>query len=185
MSLKRQLLRITREAYLEGERSAEVRHEFVDGEVHAMVGGTLAHNRIAGRLHLALSLHLRNGPCQTYMSDVKVRVAAANAFYYPDLLVVCGPHDLRAVFVDDPCLIIEILSPATEAIDRRETFWAYQKLPSLREYGLVDQSQQQVDVFRPREDGEWELETYGAGDTLVLESVGLHLPLAELYAGIL
>jgi Uma2 family endonuclease len=185
MSLTRKLPTVSVDEYLVGEQTAAIRHEYVNGHVYAMVGSTLAHNRIASNLAGALRVHLKGGPCQVYMSDIKVRVEAANAFYYPDLLVVCGTRDLQAVFVDDPCLIVEILSSSTEAVDRREKYAAYQKLPSLREYVLVAQDTMNVEMFRRQQDADWAVEICSAGDTLRFESVGLGVPIAEVYEGVL
>lgn len=184
MSVIQKLERLNPKDYLEREKNSLLRHEYVDGEVYAMVGGSLAHNRIANNLNLALSAHLRGTPCRVYIADVKVRVDAANAFYYPDVMVTCAPQNLKAYFITDPCLIIEILSPSTEATDRREKFLAYQKLASLKEYALVAQDRPQVEIFRRIDSGEWEVESYRQDETASFRSVDFSLSIAAVYEGL-
>jgi len=134
---------ISEEEYLHLEARSPVRHEYVSGEVFAMTGGTLRHNAIAVNLVAALRAHLRNTPCRVFINDVSVRVAKANAYYYPDLLVSCGREaqalDLESGEVEDAALIIEVLSEGTEATDRREKLLAYRTLASLSEYALISQ----------------------------------------------
>jgi len=174
------------EDYLAGEQIAEIRHEYVAGQVFAMVGATRAHNVVALNIAAFLRRHLRGTPCTAYISDMKVRVEAADAFYYPDVVVSCEPLVPTATFLREPLLIVEVLSPSTETIDRREKRLNYQKLASLREYVLVAPDVVRVEVFRRRGEGFGELDVYEAGDeAVVLESVDVRLPLAEVYAEVL
>ncbi|HEB78796.1 MAG TPA: Uma2 family endonuclease [Methylothermaceae bacterium] len=171
--------------YLAGEEIAEVRHEYVAGQVFAMVGATRGHNLVAGNVFAFLRRHLRGSPCSTYMSDMKVRIEAADAFYYPDVMVSCEVLPLDAVYLEQPILIVEVLSPSTENIDRREKWLNYQKLSSLREYVLVSPDALQVEVYR-QGDGFTGLDCYDATDEAVtLTSVDARMPLAEIYAGVL
>ncbi|CAK0766489.1 Uma2 family endonuclease [Gammaproteobacteria bacterium] len=173
--------------YLAFEQQSSSRHEYLAGEIYAMTGGTLRHNRIIGNLHLALSLILRGKPCQIFFTDVKLRIAATKAYYYPDILVTCSSDRLNladdAQSVDAPILLVEVLSPTTETVDRREKLAAYRQIPSLQEYVLVRQDVPRVEVFRRQGDIGWIVMNHGPGDTLEWTSVGLSLPIANLYEG--
>lgn len=173
--------RVSVEAYLEGEKRARVKHEYVAGRVFAMVGVSLAHNRITLNIASALRTHLAGGPCEVYIADVKVRVEAADAFYYPDAVVTCRPAEEDPYYLRHPCLVVEVLSPATEAIDRREKWLAYQRLESLQEYVLVAQVHREVVVHRRDPDGEWSVDTYTGAERLRLESVDGELDLDTVY----
>lgn len=169
--------------YLESEKTATVKHEYVDGQVYAMAGVSRRHNEIA--LNIATACRAaarRKGGCATYMADVKVHVAARNSYYYPDVVVSCAAEG-HSHLVERPCLIVEVLSPQTEAIDRREKRVAYQSIASLREYVLVEQSQAAVLVCRRDGDG-WIEETLEAGDSMRLDCLDLDLPLADIYDGV-
>lgn len=170
------------EQYLETERDGEQRHEYLNGEIIAMTGGSLAHNLITGNLFSALRAHLRGTPCRAYVNDVKVRVEAANCFFYPDVLVSCLETTRldNCYFVNDAQLIVEVLSPSTRQRDREFKRFAYQQLPGLREYLLVAQDRRQVVVYHRLPDG-WEQLTYSAGETVKLDGIGLALPLSQIY----
>lgn len=177
---------LTPDTYLEWEARQPVRNEYVAGEIFAMVGTTQRHNVVEINLCMALRQHLRGRPCQVFVEAIKLRVAKANAYYYPDLMVSCGEHRHAAgagQVVDDPTLIVEILSPSSEATDRREKLAAYRSLPTLEEYLIVDQERQQAEVYRRRGDIGWTHLIFETGDTLELASLGLSLPLAALYEG--
>lgn len=177
---------LTPDAYLEWEARQPARHEYVAGEIFAMVGTTQRHNLIEGSLYMALRQHLRGRPCQVFVEAIKLRVAKANAYYYPDVMVACGEHRHVAgdgQVVDDPIIVVEILSPSSEATDRREKLAAYRSLPTLEEYLIVDQERQQAELYRRRGDIGWTHLIFEAGDTLELASIGLDLPLAALYEG--
>lgn len=177
---------LTPDAYLEWEARQPVRHEYVAGEIFAMVGTTLRHNAIEVNLCVALHQHPRGRPCQVFVEAIKLRVAKANAYYYPDVMVSCGEHRREAgagQVVDDPTLVVEILSPSSEATDRREKLAAYRSLPTLEEYLIVDQEQRRAELYRRQGDIGWIHLVCEAGDTLELASIGLELPLAALYQG--
>ncbi len=152
-----------------------------------MSGSSKEHNRITLNIASILSSHLRGGSCSVYMSDMKVRIQstnktkAADLFYYPDVVVTCDPQDQDRFFVNYPCLIIEVLSPSTEAIDKREKRINYQALDSLQEYVLVSQDQIQVEIYRKDIQGNWSVQTLGKGDDLKLKSVGLTLTMTDIY----
>jgi len=177
MSVKTQLKFLSVEDYLEGEQHSDIRHEYVAGQAYAMTGASRHHNLISVALCAALHNHLRGGPCRVYMADLKVRVE--DMFFYPDLLVSCtaSGHDY---YETAPVLVVEVLSPSTEARDRMEKRLTYQRLPSLKEYVLMSQEAMRIEVFRRTEEG-WEVELFNEHDVLRLESVGLTVPVTEIY----
>jgi Uma2 family endonuclease len=182
---------LTVEKYLKAEESSEIRHEYIAGQVFAMSGGSKEHNRITLNIASILRSHLRGSSCSVYMSDMKVRIQSTNKtkpadlFYYPDLVVTCNPQDQDRFFVNYPCLIIEVLSPSTEAIDKREKRINYQALDSLQEYVLVSQDQIQVEIYRKDAQGNWSVQTLDKGDDLQLKSVGLTLTMTEIYEDVI
>lgn len=173
--------RLSADAYLSGELKSDIRHEYVDGEVYAMAGAGESHNLIALNVAARLRGLVRGGPCRVFISDMKLRVAAWNAFYYPDVMVVCDAADAQAYYKESPSLIVEVLSNSTESIDRREKLLTYRTLASLREYVLIAQDRRRVEVHRRADDGLWQLETLEEGDRLHLECVGATLSLDEVY----
>ena len=173
---------MTFEEYLELEANSKVRHEYLAGEVFAMCGVTPRHNRIASRLHGAFRDHLKGGPCESYMSDVavKLRMSRDDYAYYPDVMVVCGRETSEERYFTDPKLIVEVLSPSTAAVDRHEKRIAYRRIPALEEYVIVAQDAVEVTAFR-REDG-WEPMILGSLDSVLeLLSIDLRVPLARIY----
>lgn len=168
MALVEKLHPITIKEYLEGEKTSDVRHEYVAGAVYAMVGASGLHNLLTLAIAASLRQHLRGSPCHVFMSDMKVRVE--DAFYYPDVVVVCGTIDVGASYQTVPTLVVEVLSESTEARDRLEKRLAYQSLESLKEYVLVTQDKMRVEIYRRVEDG-WQLETYSYGDRVRFASI--------------
>src|SRR5687767_4172140 len=134
-----QIRKLTIDEYLELEKRSDVRHEYVDGLIFAMHGESQGNNLIAGNLYVALRNHLRRRGCRTYSHAVKVRVSDLDIYYYPDLVVSCDRRDRDGYVVNHPSLIIEVLSPTTEGVDRREKRFNYARIPSLQEYVLVSQ----------------------------------------------
>jgi Uma2 family endonuclease len=129
---------LTVEEYLQLEESATVRHEYVGGEIFAMVGATKRQNRIVGNIFARLWGVARGGDCRVYSEGVKLRVAE-DVIYYPDVMVACGPEGEDPLVEDDPCLVVEVVSPRTETTDRREKLAAYKRMPGLRAYLIVAQ----------------------------------------------
>jgi Uma2 family endonuclease len=171
--------------YLRREEASEVRHEYVGGEVHAMVGGTLRHNRIAGNIYRLLTQRLEGTPCQVFMEGVKLHVQAADAVYYPDVLVYCGSNvadDTKVL--QDAALVVEVLSDSTMEIDRREKLAAYRKLPALRGYWIVSQTERRVEVHARDGTGQWRAADYGRGDAVPAAWLdGDAFEVAGFYAG--
>ena len=168
--------------YLAWESTQLDRHEYLDGEVFAMAGADDRHVTVAGNCYMALRQHLSGSPCRTYMSDMRLQVAAANSYFYPDVLVTCSALDQASPLVKtEPKLIIEVLSPSTAAYDRGLKFSHYRSLPSLEEFALIDLDSRTADVFRKREDGLWVLHPFAQGEPIRLESVGLAMTAAQLF----
>lgn len=175
------LVYLSVEDYLHFEEQGETRHEYLDGQIYAMAGTTRRHNTIT--LNIAARLHdrVRGTPCRIYMTHVKVRIPFGNAFYYPDVLVGCEPGDDHELYLTQPCLIVEVLSPSTENIDRREKLFAYRTLPSLREYVLIACEGRKVEVFRREVGSDWSLTTLEADDPLYLACLDATLSLNDIY----
>jgi Uma2 family endonuclease len=182
-----QISRMTPQEYLDWESHQQIRHEYIDGEVFAMAGGTRSHNRIAGNLFTALDSYLQPKGCEIYFADVKVQLSKSSAYHYPDLVVTCDRRDLEAKnreseqFIQFPSLIFEVLSPSTEAYDRGGKFVQYRKLETLQEYVLIQSEQIGVECFRKNAEGLWVLYPYEAGETITFESIGFSLSVIDLY----
>jgi Uma2 family endonuclease len=168
--------------YLAREERSQVKHEYVDGEIYAMSGGSRRHHLLMGNLFW----HARNsaGDCQVFMAGMMLRIDARNSFYYPDVMACCDPGDDAERCVTAPCFVIEVLSPSTASVDRREKRLAYLTLKSLDEYVIVDQDRMRIDVYRG-ERGPWASQLLDQpDDVLELTCIGLRLPLEDVYAGV-
>jgi Uma2 family endonuclease len=174
---------ISPDDYLEGERSAEVRHEYVDGHVYAMAGASDDHNRIAGNIFRELGNALRSHQCEPFINDMKVKIppAFADVYYYPDVLVACDPTDNARYFRERPTVIIEVLSPETERTDRREKAIAYRQIPTVEAYVLVEQERMAATILRRTEPG-WQSDVIeGRGSIVRLPGIGVEIPLQHIY----
>jgi Uma2 family endonuclease len=171
------------EDYLEGEQSSFERHEYLAGHVYAMTGGSQNHNRVTVNLTLLMGPYLRGSGCQLFASEMKVFIADLETFYYPDLAVTCQAETASDYYIEHPCLIIEVLSPSTERQDRAEKRFNYRQLASLQEFVLVDPRTPWVQIDQ-RQSPSWETEQLTEPGTLRLQSLGLDLPLAEIYEGV-
>jgi Uma2 family endonuclease len=178
MSVVQKNVLVSVEEYLEAEQHAQIKHEYVHGRVYAMVGASRRHNKLTLALASALRSHLRDTGCEVLASGVKVRIG--DVFYYPDVQVTCSTTDTDPYFSTEPVLIIEVLSPSTEAADRLDKRLSYQSLANLAEYVLVSQERPQGQVYR-RAGATWDLETYGEDDTVRLVSVDFSMPVTEIY----
>jgi Uma2 family endonuclease len=176
MAVVNKLRQVTVEEYLKSEETAAVKHEYVDGRVFAMTGANRRHNIITGNIFTVLHGFLDGTPCRPFMEAMKARVKAANCFYYPDVMVACDRNDDESVYTEEPVLIIEVLSPSTAAVDRREKLTNYLKIATLREYLIVHQRRKRVECYRKGDDGNWTMTEYSAGEQLTLRS----LPKGEL-----
>ena len=165
------LTQLSEQDYLEGEETSQIRHEYVAGEVFAMAGGSKAHNIISGNVFALLRATQHGSGCQTFIADMRVRIIKQSSYYYPDVVVTWAPDDLAGDAPKDhiecPGLIVEVLSPSTEAIDHREKMLAYRHIDSLREYVLIDQERRWIEVYRRAGSG-WVADLYSPGDRISL-----------------
>jgi Uma2 family endonuclease len=176
----------TAEDYLAWEPAQRDRHEYLGGEVFAMAGADDRHVTVAGNFYMALRQHLSGSPCRTYMSDMRLHVAAANSYFYPDVLVTCSALDAASALVKtEPKLIIEVLSPSTAAYDRGLKFSIYRSLASLEEYVLIDLDTRSTDCYRKGADGLWVLHPFTRNESVGLASVALELSPQQLFADVL
>lgn len=168
--------------YLILEENSPLKHEYMDGQAYAMAGASDAHVTISLNFASALRHHVRGTGCRVYMSDMKVSIETADIFYYPDIIVTCDARDRELNnYKKYPCLIVEVLSPSTEAFDRGDKFYNYQQLETLKEYVLISQKRQRLDCFRRDQEGRWLLQFYFPGNELYLESVDFRTRLDPLY----
>ena len=176
---------LTLEEYLEIERKAEYKSEYCDGEMFAMAGAGEDHNQLVMNLAIGLGSQFRSRPCRVYSNDMRVRVDATGLYTYSDVVVVCGERrylDDRRDTLLNPSLLVEVLSPSTEAYDRGRKFESYRSIESLSEYLLVASDRVHVDLYTRRPDGRWLLTSASRlEDSLDLESIGCRLALADLY----
>jgi len=172
---------ITYNEYLAWEATQEIRHEYFNGEVVAMAGGTRNHNRISLNFSKILDNALANCQCEVYIADVKVQVEPNKKYFYPDVVVTCDERDNAPQLVLFPCLIIEVLSPSTEAYDRGFKFAQYRNCESLQEYVLVQAEQPMVEIFQRDRNGIWLFSEYGLSDRLFLKSINVEIVVSDLY----
>ena len=168
------------EAYLEFEERSPLKHEYVAGEAYAMSGVTTRHNLI----NLNITWHLRTAArahgCRVFAADVKLR-AAADRVYYPDVILACGKAAHVDLIVEEPVLVVEVTSPSTRATDRREKLAAYQHIPSLRMYLIVDQRRRHVFVYRRDAAGDWLREEVTGDGAIAIPTLGTQLGMDEIY----
>ena len=178
----------TVEDYLTLERSASYKSEFRDGQIYAMTGASRKHNLVSGNIYRELSMQLKKRSCEAYINDMRVKATEALSYYYPDVAVVCGTPQFEDAQVDtllNPTLLIEVLTPSTEAYDRGKKFAHYRKIASLREYLLVAQDQPNIERYVRRGDV-WILsEVMGIDTSIILECIECALSLREVYDKVL
>ncbi|MCX7099659.1 MAG: Uma2 family endonuclease [Methylococcales bacterium] len=177
MSAVRSECFISMDDYLSGELLADRKHEYVDGAIYAMAGASKNHQSIADNVLVGIHQHLRGTPCRPYGADIKVK--AGQQFFYPDVMVVCEDKTNNPYYTESPILVVEVLSKATRRNDQTIKRAAYQALPSVREYVLIEQDFVDVEICR-RSSG-WVSNHYYLGDEAWLESIGLHLAVSEIY----
>ncbi|MGB3681412.1 MAG: Uma2 family endonuclease [Rubrobacteraceae bacterium] len=172
------------EEYLEFEESSAVKHEYVGGMIFALAGASDRHNRIAGNIFAALREAARGGPCRVYISDMRLQVD--DVFYYPDVMVACEPPaSENPTSRHDPCLLVEVLSPSTEATDRREKLMVYRQIPNVKAYLIVDQDRRRVERHFRDEAGLWHrADLVDEGNVPVPCPPNAELTLAEIYEGL-
>jgi len=181
--------RVSIREYIEVERRTGVKHEYLDGFIRAMSGGSLNHSRITVNLTTFLSniIEEKKKSCSVFNSDAKVYVEKANSFVYPDVTVVCGDIEIgeHEESIANPILIVEVLSKSTGAYDRGEKFRKYRSLPSFKEYVLIDQDQPIVDTMYRKDSSYWRMScTIGLEKSVKLYSLDIEVPMAAIYKNI-
>ncbi len=183
MGLSKLRTKISLEAYLEGEKVSKIRHEFINGEVYTMAGASDRHHRISMNIAKKLDDHLEDADCEVFTVDVKLK-ADANDFYYPDIFVACDESPESSFYREEPVLIVEVLSPTTRQIDRREKLKVYQNIPSVQEYLIIEQEKIHIELHRRQPDGTWLTHFYNKSDRdeiIEFQSVGMDITLDEIY----
>ncbi len=174
--------------YLDQERQAEYRSEYWDGEIVGMAGASRSHNRITRNLTRWLTALLEGSGCEAFATETRVRVQECSAYFYPDMLIVCGDIQADEADVDtilNPTVLMEVLSPSTEAVDRGKKLTCYRTLPSLQTYVLIAQDTPRIDLYERQTDDRWMLSTLtGLNGRLVLEAVAVTLPLMDIYRNV-
>ena len=169
---------ISEAEYLAGEKIAEIKHEYIDGEVFAMAGASASHNRISLNVARKFGNHLEGKPCQPYISDMKVKVGTK--YFYPDVLVDCSGLNDDSHVTQSPTLIVEVLSKSTRRTDETIKRIAYTQINTLLEYVLIEQDFVDIEVIRRRNG--WQSEHFYLGDSVTFEAIGLTLTVEEVYA---
>lgn len=178
------------EEYLELERDADVRHEYDEGEILAMSGGSLEQSIIAANVIREAGNALKGKPCRVADSNLRVRIARRNRYLYPDALIFCGPpqfdpQDVKRHTILNPRVVVEVLSPSTEAYDRGDKFAQYRLIDSFEEYVLISQDKPNVESWLRQPDGAWSIAIHAALDGVAaIRCLGVDIPMAEIYAGV-
>jgi Uma2 family endonuclease len=185
VALKDNVPRFTPEEYFAWEEQQLHRHEYIDGEVYAMSGGTINHGDIAGNFLALLKSHMRGSGCKILNSDCRVNIVESNNYTYPDLSVTCDERDKTTPqYIKYPCLVVEVLSPSTEAYDRGNKFKLYRRNPCLKDYILVDSTKMAIDLYRKDDSGNWYIINYETGESIDLQSVNLTFSIEQVYEDI-
>lgn len=175
------------EDYLAFERASDEKHEYADGDIFAMSGGTMAHSLIAMNMGGELRNALAGRPCRVLSSDMRVKLVPGPRYVYPDVSVVCGAPLLEDGIGDtllNPAIAVEVLSESSEAYDRGDKFVRYRALPSLQEYVLVSQKEARVEVYSRQADDAWVLRTYGPSQTADLPTARCSVEVDRVYLGV-
>ncbi len=176
---------LTPEEYFIWEEQQQEKHEYIDGQVYAMSGGSKNHSLIAVRVITLLANHLEGSGCETGNSDLRVNIVETNNYTYPDASVTCDDRDKTTTqYITYPCLIVEVLSDSTEAYDRGGKFRMYRQNPVLKDYLLVSSTRMEIDLYHKNDAGEWVIINYQAGDTVELKSINLSFPIEQVYRGL-
>ncbi|MDD2759558.1 MAG: Uma2 family endonuclease [Methylomonas sp.] len=168
---------ISEEEYLQGELYSDVKHELIDGEVYAMAGVSKNHDRIAVNISRLLGNFLLNSPCEPFSTDMKVKVG--RNFFYPDAMVVCNDQTDNEYYTESPTILVEVLSKSTRRTDETIKRTAYQAIPTLQEFILIEQDFVDVEVCR-RNEG-WLPQHYFLGDQFTLDSIGFSVSVEDIY----
>lgn len=176
--------RMTSEEYLAFERASEQKHEYADGEIFPVSGGTREHSLIGQNLARELGNALLERPCEVHGSDMRIKVVATGRYFYPDVSVVCGEprfEDEARDTVLNPKVIVEVLSDSTERYDRGDKFASYRTIESLKDYVLASQTRPLIEHYQRSPDGTWVFRALGPGERLVLASLGCEVAVDRAY----
>lgn len=177
--------RYTPQEYLELERAAEFKSEYLGGYIYAMAGGSPEHNTVLSNTHIEVGSQLKSTGCRTYVTEQKICIPSEELYTYPDVSIVCGEplfHEEHRDVLTNPKVIIEVLSPSTEDYDRGRKFTRYQEIASLTDYILISQDRPRIDHCERKGEGQWLISTYIGLDTEVhIESIGCVLRMREIY----
>lgn len=184
VALRETYSRMTPEEFLAWEKTQEIRHEYVNGDVIAMAGGTIAHNDLAISLLLRLAPHVKSRGCRINVADVKVQIR--RRYRYPDLVVTCDDRDKRAInLFQYPKVIVEVMSPSTESTDRGKKWREYQSIDTLQEYVLISPNELAIEVYQRQVDSIWQYVTYESGSQFQLESLEFACAIEDVYESII
>ena len=179
---------LTAEEYLEAERKATCKHELMNGKIITMTGASLKHNRIVSNLIGSINPFLKGKSCEVFPSDLRINIPTTNSFTYPDLTIVCGKPELLDDEFDNllnPVVIIEVLSPSTESYDRGNKFFTYQRIPSLKEYILVDSTACNIQTIVKKDDGLWQFDTISDNtSSIIIQSISQTILVSDVYDGV-
>jgi len=184
MSDAAEILRMTAADYLAWEREQTEKHEYHLGEIFAMAGGRPRHNFLSGAILAELRAALRGKPCQVFSSDQQVSAAHGERYVYPDAVVACGGARFEpgTDVLENPMIVVEVLSPSTEKFDHGDKWRAYQRLESLKDYLLVAQSTARIEHYQRQSDGSWRYLLVEAGGSITLSN-DARLSVDDIYAG--
>ena len=171
--------------YLALEEASNTKHEFLNGEIYAMAGGTPEHSALAAAVTISLGGQLRGGPCRVYSSDLRVRVSATGLATYPDVTVACGLLERdpeSADTVTNPLLVVEVTSKSTEAYDRGQKLDHYRRIPALRAVVLLSHRKPEIELWERGADDQWGSRTFGPGQTANVQDPPVRLDVDEIYA---
>lgn len=185
IAVRDNLPRMTPEEYFSWEEQQMGKHEYINGEVYAMSGGSKNHSLIAVRLITLFSNHLEGSSCEVGNSDLRVNIVETKDYTYSDISISCDNRDKTTTqYITYPCLIIEVLSDSTEAYDRGGKFRMYRNNPVLQDYLLVSSTRIEIDLYHKNDSGEWIILNYQAGDIIELKSIDLRFPIEQIYRGL-
>jgi Uma2 family endonuclease len=177
--------KLSPEEYFQWEERQREKHEYLDGQIYAMGSGSKNHSVISVRLSTLFCNHLDGGDCEIGNSDLKIQIVNTQNYTYPDVSVTCDPRDRESTqFITYPCLVVEVLSPSTEAYDRGGKFRLYARNPMLQDYLLVSSTSVEIDLYHKNDDGDWLILNYQASDRLELKSIGLSFAVDVIYRGL-
>jgi Uma2 family endonuclease len=186
VAIKENFPKLTPEEYFAWEEQQLERHEYIDGEVYAMSGGSVNHSEIASKFNRLLGNHLEDSGYKTLNSDARIAILKVDEYSYPDGSVTCDERDKTTTqYITYPCLIVEVLSDSTEAYDRGEKFYRYRRNPVLQDYLLVSAKSIAIDLYHKNDAGDWTILNYRMGDIVELKSINLTFPIEQVYRGII